>query len=227
VGRRRRLEFQSTSKPHKPALIYRADLAFSQPLSIHALLIGIDEYRKNKYQLNGAVSDAKAMGEYLKTNFPLSTIRTLYNAKATRNAIVREIEHLIRNSTIKRDDPILIFYAGHGGEAVPPEDWSSQDQRIQVLVPQDYDDDRCNVITDQGFAALLELLAAEKGDNIVSYRLYRTLKQAKSILPSQIDCYSRLLPLRIDDTRWWSSEASYSDRSRAPQQCGSRHLQKK
>jgi hypothetical protein len=170
VGRRRRLEFRSTSKSHKPASIHRADLAFSQPLSIHALLIGIDEYRKNKYKLNGAVGDAKAMGEYLNNNFPLSTIRTLYNAKATRNAIVREIEHLIRNDSIKRDDPILIFYAGHGGEAVPPKDWNSQDQKIQVLVPQDYDDDRCNVITDQGFAALLELLAAQKGDNIVSYR---------------------------------------------------------
>jgi hypothetical protein len=168
---------QSTSKLHKPASIDCVDPVLSQPLRIHALLIGIDKYRKTKYQLNGAVSDAKAMEEYLNENFPLSTIRTLYDAKATRNAIIREIDHLIRNNNIKRNDPILIFYAGHGGEAVPPEDWNCQDQKVQVLVPQDYDDDRCNVITDQGFAALLELLAAEKGDNIVSYGHYRTCSE--------------------------------------------------
>ncbi|PVF95451.1 hypothetical protein CPB86DRAFT_875672 [Serendipita vermifera] len=133
--------------------------------SVFALIIGIDQYVDPKYQLQGAVNDGRNMEEYLKSNLPSTKIRSLYDQHATRDSIIKEIRQVILNEDIRRQDPILIFYAGHGGEASPPANWSIQDQKIQVLIPQDYDEDS-KVITDQGFAALLQELASAKGDNI-------------------------------------------------------------
>jgi hypothetical protein len=113
------------------------------------------------------VEDAKAMESYLRTTFPSSHIRTLHNQEATRNSMIREMIDLIQNKRIKPQDPIVIFYAGHGGETLPPAGWDTQGRKIQMFMPQDYNDDG-TVITDLGFATLLEELASVKGDNIVS-----------------------------------------------------------
>jgi hypothetical protein len=115
----------------------------------------------------GAVEDAREMENYMKANFPSSHIRTLYDQEATRSSIVGEILGLIHNNNIKHQDPILIYYAGHGSETNPPADWDTQGRKTQVFVPYDYNDDSM-VITDLAFATLLEELASVKGDNIVS-----------------------------------------------------------
>jgi hypothetical protein len=107
------------------------------------------------------------MENYLRVNFPSSHICTLHNQEASRNSIVSEIIDLINNKEIKRQDPIVIYYAGHGGETIPPVGWDTQGRKIQMLVPHDYLDDG-TVITDLGIATLLEELASVKGDNIVS-----------------------------------------------------------
>jgi hypothetical protein len=147
--------------------IDRVEPSTKQSPTLFALLIGIDKYRNSKYELEGAVKDAQEMESYLKTTFPSSQIRTLLDKQATRNDMVREIIDLIQNKKIQPQDPILIFYAGHGGESKPPVGWETQGQKIQMFMPQDYNDDG-TVITDVGFAALLEELASVKGDNIVS-----------------------------------------------------------
>jgi hypothetical protein len=111
------------------------------------------------------------MEGYLRANFPSSRIRTLHNQEATRSSIVREIIDLIHHQEINFGDPIVIYYAGHGGETMPPADWDTQGRKIQILVPYDYmDDGDATVITDLGFATLLEELASVRGDNIVSTR---------------------------------------------------------
>jgi hypothetical protein len=121
------------------------------------------------------VADAKAMESYLQAQFPSARIRSLHNQEATRAAIIQEIRNLIYNPKIKRQDPILIFYAGYGGEAKPPADWDTQGRNIQVLVPYDYNDDG-TFISDVAMSTLLEELASKKGDNIVSpYSLKYTL----------------------------------------------------
>ncbi|CAG8685517.1 5092_t:CDS:2, partial [Acaulospora colombiana] len=136
------------------------------PPTLFGLLIGIDKYQNAKYRLEGAVEDAKAVERYLKTTFPSSRLRALHNQDATRSAMIREIDYLIKNKDIKRQDPIVIFYAGHGGETVPPAGWDTQGKKIQMFMPQDYNDDAA-VITDLGFATLLEELASAHGDNIL------------------------------------------------------------
>ncbi|PVF96359.1 hypothetical protein CPB86DRAFT_816477 [Serendipita vermifera] len=106
------------------------------------------------------------MEVYLRTYFPSSQIHSLHNQEATRSAIIQSFRNLISNSKIKPQDPILIFYAGHGGEATPPAHWDTQGRKIQALVPYDYRDDG-TFISDVGMGALLEELSSEKGNNIV------------------------------------------------------------
>ncbi|PVF95455.1 hypothetical protein CPB86DRAFT_827906 [Serendipita vermifera] len=133
---------------------------------VHALLIGISQYRNNDYRLEGAVKDAKEMGEFLKNEFSSPNIRTLYDHRATRGAIIKEIYQLGSNKDIQHQDLILIFYAGHGARVQSPADWVTHGRDIEVLVPYDSDNGK-NVITDQGLAAMLEDLASVKGNNIV------------------------------------------------------------
>ncbi|PVF95448.1 hypothetical protein CPB86DRAFT_817178 [Serendipita vermifera] len=136
------------------------------PPKLHALIIGIDKYINPNHVLDGGVADAKEMEKYLRTNFPESSIQTLYDRDATRKGIIEGLRDLMSNPAINRKDPILIFYAGHGGETTPPEDWDTHGQKIQMLMPVDYNDDE-TFITDIGFARLLEQLASRKGDNVV------------------------------------------------------------
>ncbi|KAJ7893701.1 hypothetical protein B0H14DRAFT_2496216 [Mycena olivaceomarginata] len=47
-----------------------------------------------------------------------SSILRLRNAQATRSGIVSAFyTHLIDNPAIRRDDPIIVFFAGHGAKA--------------------------------------------------------------------------------------------------------------
>ncbi|PVF92198.1 hypothetical protein CPB86DRAFT_227086 [Serendipita vermifera] len=133
---------------------------------IFALVIGINEYSDRKWALEGAVADAKAMEDYLRACFPYSHIRSLCDQEATRRAIIQNIRDLATNPNIHRGDPILIYYAGHVGEAICPEDWASHGQSVQFLIPQDYNNDN-TIITDIGLTKLLHQLASKKGDNIV------------------------------------------------------------
>ena len=71
---------------------------------------------------------------------------------------------------IKPGDPILIFYAGHGAETDVNGGKGEEGEKIQMIVPCDYGQgkDEVNGIPDRTINALLEGLAREKGDNIVT-----------------------------------------------------------
>ncbi|CAG8611091.1 1996_t:CDS:2 [Acaulospora colombiana] len=146
-------------------------------------------FDSTQYCLAGAVNDAVAMRGYLEKEVPSSRISCLYNEKATRRSIIHELERLIEDATIQPQDPILIFYAGHGGEKAPPRNWNIEDSLVQMIIPQDYDGDH-NVITDRGMAVLLDKLASVKGDNIQSStsddRRLRNMPVTKP-LPDDVD----------------------------------------
>ncbi|KAF8148655.1 hypothetical protein B0H34DRAFT_736447 [Crassisporium funariophilum] len=139
---------------------------------LFALIIGINFY-ENVRSLRGAVPDALAFKEYLETNLnvPTSHIHTLLNRAASRSAIIESFIRLKEDSRIDKDDPILIFYAGHGSEVPAPLGWESgsDSAKIQLLVPQDY----CSAkgreipgIPDRTIGALLNNIAEVKGNNI-------------------------------------------------------------
>jgi peptidoglycan/xylan/chitin deacetylase (PgdA/CDA1 family)/uncharacterized caspase-like protein len=83
----------------------------------HALVIGIDQYAKWP-QLHHAVRDARAVQETLVARFGFKpeNVTALYDGEATRTNILRVLnDKLADPKKLKRDDRVLVFYAGHGG----------------------------------------------------------------------------------------------------------------
>lgn len=150
-------------------------ISISPPL--FALIIGINRYKSLKVTtLRGAVADADSVKAYLENDLKVqkSNIRNLRDAQATRAAIISEFSALATNPDIKPGDPILIYYAGHGGGSSPPIGWEAggADSKTQMLIPHDYNTKIGNRevygIPDRSLNALLTRLAKTKGDNIVS-----------------------------------------------------------
>ncbi|SFO52486.1 Peptidoglycan/xylan/chitin deacetylase, PgdA/CDA1 family [Variovorax sp. OK605] len=82
----------------------------------HALVIGIDKYAQWP-GLHHAVTDAKAMEQQLVTRlgFKPENVTALYDAQATRANILRVLnDKLTDPKRVKRDDRVLVFFAGHG-----------------------------------------------------------------------------------------------------------------
>ncbi|KAF6750892.1 hypothetical protein DFP72DRAFT_756014, partial [Ephemerocybe angulata] len=142
---------------------------------MHALIIGIDDYSlaTGFKPLRAAVSDAQHFSDWLvyEQKVDPSSIRKLYNAEATRTAIIKAFQDLATSSDIKKGDPIVIYYAGHGSEAPAPKEWHWDSPRVQMIIPWDYkhpDGPNRTVqgIPDRTIGYLLTNLSMNKGDNI-------------------------------------------------------------
>lgn len=125
--------------------------------------------------MRGAVADADAVVEFLKTSLgvPENRIKNLRDRQATRLNIRNGIRDLATCDDIAKDDPILIYYAGHGAEAKAPKGWPVDGDRIQMLVPYDFIPQTSSSESGQGLlditlSILLNQLAKAKGNNIVS-----------------------------------------------------------
>ncbi|KAF8205490.1 caspase domain-containing protein [Mycena galopus ATCC 62051] len=142
---------------------------------VFAFIIGIDQYLSSDIpDLRGCVNDAQTVKTYLVDRFriPEAQIALLANEDATRNNILGTFEsHLIDNSSIEKDDTIIIYYAGHGSRANAPDSWSSTDGKLETLVPHDertgsLDEEVIHGIPDCTLNVLLSKLASAKGNNI-------------------------------------------------------------
>jgi hypothetical protein len=144
---------------------------------LHALIIGIDQYKNADSQtltnLSGAIADATEVERFLiqDLHVPPENIVTLRDSDATRDHILSQFKQLAENPRIQFGDPILIFYAGHGALARAPSCWPSS-SNIQMILPHDFlpwtSQEKCEQgIPDLIIGALLEKIAREKGDNIV------------------------------------------------------------
>jgi len=76
-------------------------------------VIGIDTYRKWP-RLNTAINDARSVKDVLLSRyyFDKKNLIELYNEQATRKNILKQLVYLAEN--VRRDDSLVIFYAGHG-----------------------------------------------------------------------------------------------------------------
>lgn len=98
----------------------------------------------------------------------------LLNEDATRSSIIHELESLISNAQISTEDPVVVYFAGHGGEATAPPSWGGGDAKAQMFLPHDYKpqadrlEDIKHGIPSRTIGILLENLANKIGDNIVS-----------------------------------------------------------
>ena len=82
----------------------------------HALVIGIDQYAKWP-GLHHAVRDAKAIQETLVTRFGFKpeNVTVLFDGEATRANILRTLNDKLSDTRrVKRDDRVMVFFAGHG-----------------------------------------------------------------------------------------------------------------
>ncbi|KAG8706556.1 hypothetical protein FRC09_002353 [Ceratobasidium sp. 395] len=142
---------------------------------LHALVIGIDLYAELNI-LTGAVADADAITSFLEDDLkvPRRQIINLRNELASRAAIIQALQEFRENPGIQIGDPILIFYAGHGGLGQAKQQWKTEygyDQ-IQVIFPCDYgtkpqgSKEIVNCIPDRTIRILLNGLAEAKGNNI-------------------------------------------------------------
>jgi uncharacterized caspase-like protein len=132
---------------------------------LYAIVIGINNYADSSLdKLSGSVPDAEAVREYLQGDLkvPSDQIIFLCNQEASRKNILDAFEKLKSDPRIQENDPILIYYAGHGGETV-----RATGQAIQVIFPQDYHPPEVKAIPDRMIAALLDGLAEKHGNNIV------------------------------------------------------------
>lgn len=125
----------SASEPAQPpsqqgeALVAQAQ---SSP-GDRALLIGIDDYDIKEARLTGSANDVKAMRAFLvgRLGFQSSQIHTLVDKKATRDAILAEIDDwLVRQSL--PGNRVFFYFSGHGSEESGPEMTASA-----TLVPVD------------------------------------------------------------------------------------------
>ncbi|MBI4530594.1 MAG: PEGA domain-containing protein, partial [Candidatus Latescibacteria bacterium] len=88
-----------------------------------AVVIGINDY-EHWPKLAYAVNDAKGMEQTLVEilKIPRDHIITLYDREATKNHIQRVIgDELADPAKVQKDDRVLIFYAGHGGNRPLPD----------------------------------------------------------------------------------------------------------
>ncbi|KZV62254.1 hypothetical protein PENSPDRAFT_692662 [Peniophora sp. CONT] len=198
------------------------NLRSSQHAPLYALIIGIDHYKSKKINdLHGAASDADAMDEYLRAELhvPADQIVNLRDEHATRSRIIRELQAMRTRKGIKRSDPILIFFAGHGASAPAPEDWATASDRISTIVTHDSLVTDCTgrvvcPIPDRTIEALLHNLAEtpagdDRGDNITvifdcchSGSGTRDVRRKASRLERGFDLDVDLIPANLDKVIW-------------------------
>ncbi|KAJ2927422.1 hypothetical protein H1R20_g9675, partial [Candolleomyces eurysporus] len=83
---------------------------------MHAIIVGIDEFESNSFaRLQSCVSDANRVKSYLTDSLlvPQDQIVTLFNADATKDRILKELEALLQKPSVEQDAPILIYFATH------------------------------------------------------------------------------------------------------------------
>lgn len=124
-----------------------------------AVIIGINRYAvtanpDRTRDLDGAVNDAQAMAESLRTyhKFSPSEIHVLLDQQATRVRILSEInDHLI--APARPGDVSLLFFAGHGSYRESPAS-RELDRRDETIVPADAEKGAAD-ITDKELGQLL------------------------------------------------------------------------
>ena len=106
---------------------------------IFAYIIGIDDYEaKEVPKLRACVKDGEKFEGFLRARFRDQhlQIQSLYNEKATHDAMLSLFTEASANPDIQKDDLVIFFYAGHGSRMPGPEGWEGQ---IETICPCDVD----------------------------------------------------------------------------------------
>jgi hypothetical protein len=137
--------------------------------SLHALLVGIDDYPAPVPPLVGCVNDVEGMAETLRARVPGDSLAllTLTNGQATRADVADAIRsHLTGGGP---DSTALFYFSGHGSQQhAPPELWSKEpDRRNETLVLVDSRTPGGWDLADKELGGLLAHVAASVGHLLV------------------------------------------------------------
>ena len=80
------------------------------------------------------MADARAVVAYLENQLsvPQGHVMILKNESATRAAILKIFCSFTNDPRIQHGDPIVIFYAGHGSQAVAPPGWEAGGSKANI-----------------------------------------------------------------------------------------------
>lgn len=142
------------------------------------MIIGINKYTDPDIQdLCCAVNDANAVERFLtsEVGVPKDRVVNLRDEGATREAILTAMRNLAHHNAISAQDPILVYYAGHGSEAPAPiavRKTNNANGKIQMLLPHDFElrgsqNAQRQGIFDITLSHILADIATKKSDNIV------------------------------------------------------------
>lgn len=85
-------------------------------ITLHMVVIGVNEYKNSKYNLNYAEADAKSFRDQLKSNCGsvVSECKEYYilNGQAVKEGITSALEQV--STEAKPEDLFIFYYAGHG-----------------------------------------------------------------------------------------------------------------
>ncbi|POY36629.1 hypothetical protein C3K47_09655 [Solitalea longa] len=115
-----------------------------------ALIIGIDKYnppqgvvaenasRGSWTDLDGCVNDASSVKDLMiaRYSFAPESITTLFNQEASRSRIIAEINKLIADPKLSKNDVVFIYYAGHGSQVYNSLSLET-DKKDESMVPAD------------------------------------------------------------------------------------------
>jgi hypothetical protein len=120
----------------------------------HALLVGINKYKKPGSNLKGCINDVKLMKTLCKKNGYKTTV--LKNRHATQKNIIKKLTKIINKT--KAGDRIMYYHSGHGAQ-VPDFDKNEIDGLDECLVT--YDHNWNDAFTDDKLASCLKNLHKE------------------------------------------------------------------
>ena len=141
-----------------------------------ALVIGVDRYADPALNLKYAVADAKGVATALTEEFAFAKVLELYNADATRAAVVGKIGELAKAAG--DNDAVFIFFAGHGTQM------GEEDAAVGYLVPHD-----------GAFAEGKKSWANNISMNVIKHD-WGNLIKAKHVFYVMDACYSGLMAKR-------------------------------
>ncbi|KAG6808941.1 hypothetical protein H0H92_002294 [Tricholoma furcatifolium] len=143
--------------------------------SLYAVVIGINKYKDiGVPDLLGAVADADAISQFLlRIHVPQNRIVNFRDEEATRKAILQALRDIATNDAIGAQDPILIYFSGHGSETHPPNTWttSTSNRMIQMILPCDFIKEGSQHkdgqgIFDMNLNQIFAKISKQKSDNI-------------------------------------------------------------
>ncbi|HZB12662.1 MAG TPA: caspase family protein, partial [Chryseolinea sp.] len=82
----------------------------------YVFVVGINEYKNSKLNLNFARADAESFGKLVNAKsgqlFKNVELHTLYDKDATRQKILNKLDEL--STKVSQEDVLIFYYAGHG-----------------------------------------------------------------------------------------------------------------